>query len=278
MVSRIGAGGRVPEVMGALWPFRHMRMNTPMPRICSGRDRTVIQDSWPHTLNVVAHILFGTAAVALGMVQLLGSKGGNRHRFLGRLFVGATWIVVATAATGLVAFRFGAFLAVLTLLVAYWTYSGVRSVRIRHTGPTLQDGAVAVCGLVAVALFLFYLPNIRFPWVPTVIYSTLGTLTMVALYDLSRFAFPKRWFESLWLYEHLVKMIGAHGAIVAAFSGTVLPSWQPYSQIVPVALWTALQLGFVIHLSRRSRAVAAIGVTRGFKTVERPFQGRLGRG
>jgi uncharacterized membrane protein len=222
----------------------------------------MIQDSLPHTLNIVVHVLFGTAALALGLVQLVAAKGGQRHRILGRLFVRAAWIVVATAAAGVALFRFSAFLAVLTLLVAYWTYSGVRAVQIRHTGPTLQDGLVSIAGLVAVAVFLYYLPRIRFPWVGTIIYSTLGTLTAVALYDLCRFAFPRRWFESLWLYEHIVKIIGAHGAIVSAFAGTVLSAWQPYSQILPSGIWTALQLGFVIQRSRRARAAVDVEVTR----------------
>ena len=66
--------------------------------------------------------------------------------------------------------------------------------------------------LVAAGLLVLYLQTSRFHWAPAVVYSTLGTLVLLSLYDLARFAFPTRWFETLWLYEHLVKMIGAHSS------------------------------------------------------------------
>jgi hypothetical protein len=150
-------------------------------------------------------------------------------------------------------FRFGAFLAVLTILVAYWLHSGMRALRIRDGGPTRQDAVAAISALVAVAVFVYFLPGIRSPWVPAITYATLATLAVLATYDLSRFLFPKRWFGSLWLYEHVVKMIGAHGAIVAAFAGTVLPFFQPFSQLAPSVIWSGLQIGFVIQQARRRR-------------------------
>lgn len=200
-----------------------------------------------HTVNVVLHVICGTAALALGLVQLVASKGGPPHRRLGRLFVYLVWTVVATAALGLALCGFRAFLAVLTLLVAYWTYSGMRAARTRGRGPMIQDGLASVLGLAAVVMFCYWLPYVRFPWVPSIIYSTLATLMLVAVYDLCRFAFPSHWHERLWQYEHIVKMIGAHAAIVAAFSGTVLSALQPYSQILPSVIWTGLQIGFVLH-------------------------------
>jgi uncharacterized membrane protein len=215
-----------------------------------------------HTLNIVLHVTCGTAAMALGLIQLVAPKGGATHRRLGRLFVYLVGSVVVTAALGLALFGFRAFLAVLTLLVAYWTYSGLRAARNRGRGPQMVDGMAAVTGLVAVGVFLYWLPNVRFPWVPGIIYSILGTLTLVALYDLTRFAFPRDWHDRLWLYEHIVKMIGAHAAIVAAFSGTVLSAWQPYSQILPSVVWTGLQIGFALHhraqIRRAAPAAAAL--------------------
>lgn len=206
-----------------------------------------------HFTNIVLHVVCGTAALALGLVQLLASKGGATHRRLGRWFVYLVWLVVATAALGLALFGFRAFLAVLTLLVAYWTYSGMRAARNRGRGPQLQDGVASAVGLAAVVGFSYWLPYVRFPWVPAIIYSTLGTLTLVALYDLSRFAFPRGWHDRLWQYEHIVKMIGAHAAVVAAFSGTVLAALQPYSQILPSVIWTGLQVGFVMQHRARTR-------------------------
>lgn len=216
----------------------------------------IVQDSLPHTANVVVHVFFGTCALILGLTQLLSSKGGPRHKRRGRWFLACVWVGIVTAATGLLLFRFGAFLTVITLLVAYWAYSGYRTLKIRETGPGLQDACASVIGIGSAVLFIVYLQSVRFPWAPAVIYSTLGTLVAVASYDLVRFAFPRAWFRTLWLYEHVVKMLGAYGAVVSAFSGTMFNAWQPYSQLVPSALGTAAMVGYVVYVRRRMSPAA----------------------
>lgn len=128
-----------------------------------------------HTANIVVHVLFGSMALLIGCAQLVRRKGGQRHRSHGRRFVMAMVVVVGTAALGLAVFRFGAFLAVITALAAYWTYSGWRALRIAETGPQLSDTVAPLIGLAGTAAFLFYLPAIRFPWAGAVIYSTLAT-------------------------------------------------------------------------------------------------------
>lgn len=211
-----------------------------------------------HGANITVHVVSGVAALALGLVQLVSEKGGRLHTTVGRWFTSAIWIVVATAVLGVVAFEFRAFLSVLTLLVAYWNYSNVRTLRNRANGPSRQDAVAATCGLLAVALFLYLLPRVRFPWVPSVVYSTLFTFALVTLYDLSRFAFPKVWFARLWIHEHVVKSIGAYSAVVSAFAGTVLPAWQPYSQMVPPLAGFILQVVFVVRCARRPGAGSAV--------------------
>ena len=226
---------------------------------------SIIKDSWPHTANVVVHILFGTLALVLGLVQLVTRKGGVSHGARGRWFLGSVWIVIGTATTGIVLFRPRADLVAVTLLTAYWAWSGLRALRIRNVGPVAQDALVSVCALVASVLVVLYLQTVRVPWAPAVVHSTLGTLVVVSLYDLARFAFPIRWFETLWLYEHLVKMIGAHGSVVAAFSGTVLWRWSPYSQVLPSIVWTAFMIAFVVYVRRRTVRKGAGAGTAGLE-------------
>jgi len=212
---------------------------------------SIIHATVPHTINVIVHVAFGTAALAAGVVPIVTSKGGPVHRRFGRYFLACLAVVVLTAAIGVFAFEFRAFLGIITLLASYDAYSGYRALRIRTTGPRPRDTVVAVSALLMAAVFLAYLHVIRMPWAPVVIYSTLGALVFVASYDLVRLAFPTRWFARLWLYEHLAKMLAAYTAVVSAFAGTVLSSWQPYSQILPSAFGTCAMLGFGIHASRR---------------------------
>src|SRR5687768_15965875 len=80
-----------------------------------------------HIANVAVHVVFGTLALVIGLVQLVGRKGGHVHLRRGQWFLGCVTVVVGTASIGLAVFRFTAFLAVITLLVAYWSYSGYRA-------------------------------------------------------------------------------------------------------------------------------------------------------
>ena len=227
----------------------------------------IIQDTILHTANVAVHVVFGTLALALGVIQLARRKGDWRHRRYGRAFLTALWVTVGTAAAGIIVFRFRAFLGVITLLAAYQGFSGLRALRIRSTGPSALDAVGAFSALGAAVVFVLYLRSVELPWAPGVIYSTLGALVTVALYDLSRFAFPKQWFSTLWLYEHLVKMIGAFNASLSAFAGTVLSAWQPYSQLVPSMLCRVVMIGFLLHIRRRREVwfgpVAAEGSASG---------------
>ena len=220
---------------------------------------TILKESWPHTANIVVHVGFGTLALLLGLVQLILRKGGATHAVRGRWFLLFVGIVLATATLGLVLVRFHAVLAITALLTAYWSYSGWRALRIRGVGPGLQDVLVSVSALVAAGLFALAAQAAQLQWAAGVVYSILGTLVAVAVYDLARVTFPKRWFETLWLYEHLVKMIGAHASILSAFSGTVLWAWHPYSQVAPSMLWVLLMIAFVIRVRRRT-ASSPLGV------------------
>lgn len=212
---------------------------------------SLVHGSISHTVNVMIHVAFGTFALIVGLIPLVTTKGGTWHIRSGRWFLSALAVVILTAVTGIVFFRFRPFLGVITLLAAYQAYSGFRALRIRYTGPNLLDGAVSVSGIAAAILLLAYVRSLHIPWSPAVIYPTLGALVGVSLYDLHRFAFPKRWFAKTWIYEHLIKMLGAYNAVVSAFSGTVLERWQPYSQIVPSAVATVVTIGFIIYVRRR---------------------------
>jgi hypothetical protein len=55
-------------------------------------------------------------------------------------------------------------------------------------------------------------------------------------------------------YEHVYKMMSSLTALVSAFSGTVLPQYKPYSQVVPnvVSLVCMLFIFISIYNGRRS--------------------------
>jgi hypothetical protein len=109
--------------------------------------------------------------------------------------------------------------------------------------------------LFAVLFFLYYFKTIGMIWAPVIIYSTVGTLLSVIAYDFIRYLIPVSTYGNLWFYEHIYKMIGAFTALLAAFSGTVFPSYKPYSQVLPSVIGVLLQIGFIAFYYRKNRSL-----------------------
>jgi hydrogenase-4 membrane subunit HyfE len=89
-------------------------------------------------------------------------------------------------------------------------------------------------------------------WSPIIIYSTIGALVIVILYDFCRYLIHTEVYQrnNLWIYEHIYKMISAFVALLSAFSGTVLTQYQPHSQYIPSALGLCLIFGFMIYTAK----------------------------
>ncbi|MDB5115703.1 MAG: hypothetical protein JWQ79_1195 [Mucilaginibacter sp.] len=56
---------------------------------------------------------------------------------------------------------------------------------------------------------------------------------------------PVKKYANCWLYEHIVKMLGAFSGLLSAFSGTVFPQYQPYSQFILSILGTLITICFM---------------------------------
>jgi|ERR1700687_3242741 len=78
----------------------------------------------PHLVNLAVHVVFGSAALLLGIAAIITAKGGPTHRRVGRWFLYSISVVLATALIGLLVFDFRAFLFVVTLLSFYDAFSG----------------------------------------------------------------------------------------------------------------------------------------------------------
>lgn len=200
-----------------------------------------------HQANVAAHVIFGSIGLALGTAQFFTKKGGVVHRAIGRTFLGAFSVVILSATIGSLLFEFRAFLAVITLTAAYGAISGVRALRIRDEGLSAFDVILSLAGLAAVAAFVIAIEQFDYPWDKTVIYATLGALAIMAAYDLVRIFFPRRYFKTTWIYEHIYKMTSAFSALFSAAFGTVFPAWQPASQLGPIAASTVILLFFMLR-------------------------------
>jgi len=88
-----------------------------------------------HWTNLGIHVLFGVAALGLGLAAICSRKGSPFHIRSGRLFLYSYVIVILTALVGLIAFDFRSFLAVVTLLI----YLGIAPEQGTEDQPALES-------------------------------------------------------------------------------------------------------------------------------------------
>jgi uncharacterized membrane protein len=201
--------------------------------------------------NLAIHIGIGALGIIFGLAILFRLKGDATHKQLGRWFATCVLVVCATATLGNIFFRFLPLFAVLTVLSMYQLVSGWRVARTRERGPAVVDGLWTLMATVATVLLWPILTAIQLgsSSQPMVIYSTLASLGLILTYDALRWLFPRRWFATLWIYEHVYKLIASFAALTSAFAGNVIRAWHPWSQILPSALCTALIIWFFYRIA-----------------------------
>lgn len=186
----------------------------------------------PHLLTILVHIGAGVAAMALGFYLLWAPKGTPRHRRVGRVFLVLALVVCASAAAGVLLFRFLPLSAVLTVLVSYQVLGGWRAVHTRAAGPDAVD---ALLWLIAAALGAGL--TVRLSGAGgAVAYSTLGALGVLLAYDAARWLFPQHWHGALWRYEHIYKLVASLFGMLSAAVGNTVRAGQPWSQLLPSVL------------------------------------------
>ncbi len=204
-----------------------------------------------HQTNIIVHVCAGTIALLVGLIALATKKGKKRHRKSGRIFLWLLSIVILTGLLGVFVFKGNAFLIVITVLSGYNGYSGYRCLITKSNLPQWQDIVAVVVGIAAGSYFLYYFKTIGMMWAPVIIYASVGFLFFIISYDLLRYLIPRKKYKTLWLYEHIYKMIAAFTALLSAATGTVLPHYKPYSQFLPSLLGTSFAIFAIIYVYRK---------------------------
>jgi uncharacterized membrane protein HdeD (DUF308 family) len=200
-----------------------------------------------HQTNILIHVVAGSLALLTGIIALIVNKRKKSHRNAGRVFLILQTIVILTGLLGVFVFKGNSFLLVITVLSGYLGFSGYRTLQTRSNHPKLIDIWVALLSLSSVIYYLYYYRFIGMIWAPVVIYSTIGYFILIVAYDFIRYLIPASVYANLWLYEHIFKMVSSFSGLLAAFSGTVFPQYQPYSQLLPSVLSYAIIIGFTIN-------------------------------
>lgn len=206
-----------------------------------------------HKANIIVHVATGMVALLIGLVALTTPKGGKAHRKSGTIFLYFLTIVIITGLLGVLIFKINQFLLVITILSGYNAYSGIRVLKNTTCKINPQDIVVGLFAISTGIYFLYYIKNIGMIWSPVIIYSTLGALFLIVLYDLLRYIIPKAKYGNLWLYEHIYKMVSAFTALLAAATGTIYDKYQPHSQYLPSLFGTLLAIGFIMYFYRKNQ-------------------------
>lgn len=205
-----------------------------------------------HKANIFVHVASGLIALMLGITALSTIKGGKAHRKSGKLFLFFLTIVVVTGLFGVLIFEVNQFLLVITVLSGYNAYSGMRVLKNKTNKINRQDILVALFAASTGIYFLYYMKSIGMFWSPVIIYSTLGALFSLILYDFLRYLIPSEKYGNLWLYEHIYKMVAAFTALLAAATGTIYDEYQPHSQYLPSLFGTLLTIGFIVYFYQKN--------------------------
>lgn len=195
-----------------------------------------------HITNIVLHVVIGTFGIFIGLWMMLRPKGNRLHRKRGRWFFIAIGGVVATATIGLIFFRYMPVFAVLTIVIGYQTWSGVRAIKNKRYGPQWLDAIVTVFAtllLTVAAYTLFNAPQdqVGAPSLALKFAALCGGVLLLT-YDILRWIFPRHWHATLWQYEHTYKMIASVSGLVSAVTGNVIRIGQPWSQLLPILFFT----------------------------------------
>jgi len=186
-----------------------------------------------HQFNILIHVVAGTLGLLIGTFVLIAPKATTTHVRWGRYFLYLLSIVVITGFLGWLFFRSDPFLFLLTLLAGYNGYSGWRSVRLKERKATTIDFAIAVLALALGLAFLAFLHIAEDNWNPSLVYSAVGALGLVTVYDIVKYSWLHAYLKKGWVYEHIYKITSPFGALLSAFMGNVLPTYQPYIQMLP---------------------------------------------
>jgi hypothetical protein len=220
------------------------------------------------SLLLVAHIIAGSLAVIIGAIALVTPKpivparAGRAHKKSGKLFLYSMCVVIGTA-TVLTLMSLNPYFAGLTAAATVAVFSGYRVLRRKRPDLDAGQRAHAVDWIItllilAVGLLLIALgASGRITRNLPVVYSLGVGSVLYAAYDLYRFARPLAFpfSENLWLYEHLVKMLGGYFGAVAAFSGSVLVLLpEPWRQLWATSLGQTLAIVLVIYYRRKLKA------------------------
>lgn len=189
------------------------------------------------------HISAGFAALVLGLIPMLGKKGGRTHRQTGLGYVIAMTLVFITA-VWISLLKQNSFLLSIGVFSYYLTFTGFRAIRRKGSRSLIDLLAASLAGLVTMSMagtgaYLIWGQGSGQGWV-LLIFGSLGGL--FALRDLAKEIQRSVPLDSTQrIRHHIIRMGGSYIATFSAFAVTNFEFLPPLvNWLLPTAVGSIL--------------------------------------
>lgn len=216
---------------------------------------------------LIIHVLLGATALTTGLIPMFTEKGGNTHRFWGKVFF---WAMTVVFVTTCMLFLMKPdtikmqFLMCIGVLSYYLALTGVRVLTMKqsYTQANKIDWGISIlalaCGILMLgfAVYFFY-ANMQGI---SILFLAFGTLLVLNTRNDLLFYSGKRPSPPMhWYFGHLGKIMGAYIAAFTAFSvnisAYIIPETMPwYIHLLP---WFApgILIGTISNRYQRKKKI-----------------------
>lgn len=186
---------------------------------------THVDPMWMRVL-LGAHVTAGATAFLIAPVALVSAKGGKQHKRWGMVYFWAMGVVAGTALP-MALWRPVLFLALISVLSFYLTFSGYRVLRLKDmvrggSAKAIDWGAAVLAFLACGAMAFLGYAHPAVLHGPGVVAIVLGLVGMRAAGSDMYLFYKKPKDKMFWWYSHLGKFLGSYVAAWTAFSTVTL--------------------------------------------------------
>ncbi|REJ83022.1 MAG: hypothetical protein DWQ44_02600 [Bacteroidetes bacterium] len=191
-------------------------------------------------ISLIVHILAGSLSFIVAPVALIVRKGGNAHRFWGKIFFWAM-IVVCITAWIMSSIKSNRFMFMVGVFSFYLVFSGYRSLfrkKLYQTGKVALIDWIVSIGTLLFGGWLLFIGIVAIPQGLAYVALAFGVIAvLLSISDIRNFIKPKA-DKNQWFFNHLTGMVAAYIAALSAFSVVNLDfEWMP---VVVLWLWPSM--------------------------------------
>jgi hypothetical protein len=199
-------------------------------------------------ITLMAHIICGFTALAMGIFALAARKGQKLHRAAGKVFFYSLLGVSATAIT-IASIKSNDFLFMIGIFAFFQNYSGYRSIKNKTLKPNIADWLVLLIAAINSVYMLCSLKLVLMVFGGISASLVISDARLFVSITRGRAAGKKQW-----LLRHIGMMTGAFIATATAFVVVNVrhanPPWLPW------LLHTAILVTIIIYWTRKVEKTA----------------------